>query len=735
MIFLLIAVFFIIGLLFLSLFRICDREDLLLFSFPVGAGLTTLTIFTMEQLGIISIRMETCLLVVGILTTIGLLAVKLTGAMSLRVPARRSSPPGAGTDSGHVPLPARIDLFYLLLLAPLALLHGLFFPIEYWDSFSFGLRAIDFIFRTGHCPTDIGPTVFQFCFAYPFFGVLVPALESVLAGEVAHTLHKILPPLYAAGTFILIYRACRKYLDNDIVSSLSSLLLCCTVEMLVILSVSSAFDIQFNFFCVASVYFLLRCSREGESRAMWLSGVMIGLAYWTNYKGLMFFAVTVAGLFLLRFAPRLFGKASMTNITFGGLARLSTAAFLFFSPHMLRNWILLKNPVYPALPSVLGGAGMTPWAVRYLLSYHFSRGLTDIIPALDIFNHGFCILIFFILALAGKKLWKSRERLLVATIALIYWAAWFTMMRIEDVDVGHYLMPAILLASMLGGEGLATIFRGEARRTLLWGIAACLAGWWWFQFRLESRILGYVYLHRGYHFLPPLNPLAMDWATPRSWLRIVEAVVFDFFEIIIGLALLLAHLSRGKNISRYFIKLPCARGKSSRLRLSSILLFISTGLFLSLPLSQIGIPVILRIEKAVKVPGYPLVQGVYPRWIEPEGEWMLDNLPEDSLLYSFSNRLYIIPRKIFPALSPELEPFYEEGTGIDEALEILRSFGITHIYLNSIYNNYPLWGKSVIFEKLGEPRYFTLLYESENIWEVRKIRIYKINYGRGKRFP
>ena len=729
MIFLLIAVFFLIGLLFLALFRICDREDLLIFSFPVGAGLTTLAVFALEQLGIISIRRGTCLLVMGVLTTIGLLAVKLTRTMSLRVPARKSSPPGAGTDSGRVPLPARIDLFYLLLLAPLALLHGFFFPIEYWDSFSFGLRAIDFIFRTGHCPTDIGPTVFQFCFAYPLFGVLVPALESVLAGEVAHTLHKILPPLYATGTFILIYRACRKYLDNDIVSSLSSLLLCCTVEMFVILSVSSAFDMQFNFFCVASVYFLLRCSREGESRAMWLSGAMIGLAYWTNYKGLMFFAVTFAGLFLLRFAPRLFGKTSITNITFGGLARLSTAAFLFFSPHMLRNWILLKNPVYPALPSVLGGAGMTPWTVRYLLSYHFSRGLTDIIPALDIFNHGFCVLVFFVLALAAKKLWKKRERLLVATIALLYWAAWFTMMRIEDVDVVHYLMPAILLAAMLGGEGLATIFRGEARRKLLWGIAACLAGWWWFQFRLESRILGYVYLHRGYHFLPPLNPLAMDWGSWRTWLRIAEAAAFDFHELIIALALLLAYFSRGGKIARYYLKVPRLRGGNVRLRLSPALLFLSTGLFLSLPLSQIGIPIVLHLDKAARIPGFPLVRDISPRWVRPEGKWMIENLPEDSLLYSFHNRLYIIPRKIFPALSPKLKTIYEEATSIEEALEILRSFGITHIYLNSIYSNYPLWGKSIIFDKIKDGRYFTLLYEGENIWEARKIWIYRINYN------
>ena len=730
MLFLLIIGFFLIGLVFLSLFRICDREDLLILSFPVGSGLTTLVIFTLEQIGLITIQRGTCFLVIGVLLAIEVLAVKLADSGGLRVLARKSKLPAPGIDSSRVPLQAKISLFYLLLLVPLALLHGIMLPISNWDSFGFWLMATEYIFKTGHLPMEVGPSVFHFGPAYPLFALMVPAIEAVILGHFTHYLYKALPPLYVMGTFILIYRACRKYLDKDILSSLGALLLCCTVEILIMVATLSSFDTQFIFFCMGAVYFVLRYSKEKERRALWLSGVFIGLAYWTNYKGLTFYFVTATSILLLRLLPRLFKKPPMTNISLGGLACLSVGALLISSPHMLRNWILVNNPIYPALPTVLGGKGMTPWAIEYLLSYHFPRGITDIIPALDIFNHGFCVLIFLILSLAGRDMWRKKENILIASMAIIYWLVWFTTLRLEDIDVTHYLLPAILLGAMLGGEPLARILKGEAPRSILWTVVGLLSAWWWFQFRLESRIMGYVYLHRAYHFFPPLNPLTMNWGTWKSWLSVTEAVIFDFFEIIISMGLLLAYFSRGKNISHYNLAICLRKGKSFRLGLAPVILFVSTGLFLSMPLSQIGIPLIFHVDRAKRYPDYSIVEDIRPRWIVPEGEWMINNLPQDSLLYSFNNRTYIIPRKIFPALSLELRPLYDEGTGIEKALEILKNFGITHIYLNSIYDNYPLWGKSIIFDKLNDQRYFTLLYEGENIWEVRKIWIYKINYDR-----
>ena len=703
---------FVSGFFFLVLLGSDNREENILFSFPLGSGIVTLLIFVCEQAGIIDISKTSIFLAIAVIVCVELLLSRLA-RIPLLSPSKRmvtSRNFRQVSRSWRAQSPSdKIKLSLLILLGILLLTRCAMLPMTSWDS-AFHLNTIAMIVQSGHIPSNISPDVMELTNAFPFFPVLVNACEDILVGYPSHWLHKLLTPLYAIGIFFLLYRIARKYLEMDVAAAFCSLILLCTCGMFVHSASGSSFDTQFNFFCIGALYFLLKSLKDGSKGSFWLAGVFMGLAYWTNYKGLVFLFCVLTNLVLWLIINSRTRRYKPFPISWGGVARVAGGAFALMLPHMVRNWLLCGNPVYPSLHTIFGGTGINEWSVHNLLSYHFPRSPLDIIPALDLFNSAFCVFIFFIIAVfyfIRKR--RTIEQSFVAGIVILYWLVWFISMRVEDVDVTHYLMPAIIIAALLGGEHLSRLLRGEMPRRTLFIIIIGLALWWWFQFRLESAALGYVYLHRAYHWLPGLDVHSMDWGSWRAWFKTGDVFVFDFYELLLIPAFLLPFIANKRSISG----------------VPNVLLCISLCLILSMPFNTIVSPFINHVDRAMQDTSYSLVEDIHPRWIQPEGPWMIDNLPENAVLYSFNNRLYIIPRRIFSALSTKLKRIYED-IDIEEAIAVLRQHGITHIYLSSIYDNYPLWGKSVIFEKLDDQRYFTLLYNGENRWEARKVWIYEI---------
>ena len=103
----------------------------------------------------------------------------------------------------------------------------------------------------------------------------------------------------------------------------------------------------------------------------------------------------------------------------------------------------------------------------------------------------------------------------------------------------------------------------------------------------------------------------------------------------------------------------------------------------------------------------------------PEGDF-INTLPNNSILFTFEDRRYIVPRKIITADHPLFKELYNEDTSLDYAIKIFKLNNITHIYNNGVFDHHPLFTKSVINKNLKNEDVFELVYKYD------KTEIYRI---------
>ncbi len=126
------------------------------------------------------------------------------------------------------------------------------------------------------------------------------------------------------------------------------------VPMVMAMAPTAYVDFGFTFYGMISLYFLLRGMEEKQLKLLWLSSVLLGLAFCTKYSAVYFYGIFI--LFLLH--GRLRG-AKPCFITLPFLLAYASLPVVFLAPYFLKNWIFTGNPVYPFLYSVFGGKGMT----------------------------------------------------------------------------------------------------------------------------------------------------------------------------------------------------------------------------------------------------------------------------------------------------------------------------------------------------------------------------------------
>ncbi len=198
---------------------------------------------------------------------------------------------------------------------------------------------------------------------------------------------------FALATALLIYFYLRKRTSSSY--GMLGVLIFLSIPVIVKLSISAYVDLGLIFFSWASIYYIFKWARSTQSpKYLILSGIFCGLGLGTKYNGLIV-------LFLLTIiVPVIYVRANCQHV-----ARMRNAVgysmlFLFiaamvFSPWMIRNYHLKKNPIYPLYHNVISresnssdvtNLSMKPWLQRKLI-YKESALETALIP-LRIFFQG-----------------------------------------------------------------------------------------------------------------------------------------------------------------------------------------------------------------------------------------------------------------------------------------------------------------------------------------------------------
>jgi hypothetical protein len=232
---------------------------------------------------------------------------------------------------------------------------------------------------------------------------------------------------------------------------------------------------------VMLVYWLEEVIATGrvEYSLLLLAGICIGLDIGVKYTALEY----VPGLALLLLIGIWMGIRSVYSlperltVTAQAVLVVVGAASLVFAPWALRDWLLLGNPVYPALANIFGAPLWNSVRDQTLeATFHSFGPKVGWVPhlhlyALDLFVHpgrygegwaaptgqmGLAVVLAIpFLALAVRPAWRARagiehnQALLIGALALTGLLA-FGVWTFSGALVARYALPALMLTTVLG---------------------------------------------------------------------------------------------------------------------------------------------------------------------------------------------------------------------------------------------------------------------------------------------
>jgi 4-amino-4-deoxy-L-arabinose transferase-like glycosyltransferase len=546
-----------------------------------------------------------------------------------------------------LPEKERFIILIISLVFLVMLIHNYLVPIDNYDSLTYHLPLAKKIFIEKSLPEYASPSYSEVNYAYPPAIFLFYASTYVANGGVTLIFPKLLPWLFGLLCILLVYKISR-LMERDRKESLISILLCLATPAIIYLIVNENTDIYFAFFFLSSLYFLLLFFRERSSRYLYLASVMLALSYWTKYFGL----VAILSVFL---AIIYFKVSRKTDISLREIAVFVIITGLIIAPHLVRNFIVLGNPVYPYLGNILGGEMINDWSLRYVSSF-YSPTIFNIVSLKAFFSVEYALAIILLISFLFYRKNDSEKFVLFCSAA--YFAIAFIFLNSERSNFARIILSPLILFSLLGARVFNDMLKGNQKRVFFATLAIAV-------------------LYLSYELYAALYQKQMDLEKLYIFLK--------YFTIIFGLVLMsvLMLIAKKKNIGWLIIAV---------IFLPS--LFMISG----------GFADAFLVKK-------DFLADVSPKFVSG-GEWMAQNLPQNSKILTFEGRIYLFPKSTFPADSPLLERIYENIT-IKEAVGILKHYNITHVYpLGG--EEHPLYNLSVAYNSLNDTDYFTLLYSDDS---------------------
>lgn len=173
----------------------------------------------------------------------------------------------------------------------------------------------------------------------PLYHIAIAAVYSIFSifwGNIANSAPKFIPPFFGILSLAFSFLTIRKLLNSR--TAFYSILFMAFVPIFIDYSVLSYAESILVFFVVLSVYLLI-------NNKIALSGIAAGLSILAKYNGVFILPILIYILYK-RNDKKAFLKKSMV---------LASFCILIAMPWLIRNWILLGNPIWPFLNFIFSG--------------------------------------------------------------------------------------------------------------------------------------------------------------------------------------------------------------------------------------------------------------------------------------------------------------------------------------------------------------------------------------------
>ncbi len=171
---------------------------------------------------------------------------------------------------------------------------------------------------------------------YHMIAAGVYSLSNLISSDFADFAAKFVSPVFSVLALIFSFLTIRKLFNSKI--AFYSTVFLASIPIFLDYSIFSYVESTLTFFVVLSIYFMV-------SGKIALSGIAAGLSILTKYNGAFVLPVLVFILYKKQGKNRFYKNAAIVI----GLS------LLIASPWLLRNWVLLGNPIWPFLNFAFNG--------------------------------------------------------------------------------------------------------------------------------------------------------------------------------------------------------------------------------------------------------------------------------------------------------------------------------------------------------------------------------------------
>ncbi|MEM2144831.1 MAG: glycosyltransferase family 39 protein [Candidatus Jordarchaeaceae archaeon] len=202
--------------------------------------------------------------------------------------------------------------------------------------------------------------------------------------------------------------------------------------------------IAWSFYVTASCLYMIRCIEEQTQYSSLLFGLCTGAAMLSTYLSLISVAASLLSIIILH-------RVSKLRLKRFGIGLI--VSFIIIFPWLMRNYILLGNPVYPWFYQILGGKGINPDIVRLVPQPKYP--LEDLfidrtLVAMGNEDLGYTLLIFGLIGSFYLISRKGKKLLLIGLLTLQSFTLFLASMNIYYGYERYLLMVAPLLAVSAG---------------------------------------------------------------------------------------------------------------------------------------------------------------------------------------------------------------------------------------------------------------------------------------------
>jgi 4-amino-4-deoxy-L-arabinose transferase-like glycosyltransferase len=221
--------------------------------------------------------------------------------------------------------------------------------------------------------------------------------------------------------------------------------------------------VAWSFYIAASCFYLVKCLQEKTWYASFAFGLSLGAALLSTYLSFIF----VASLLTVLLAGVLVRKIRKRALVFEHKFLIIglVIAFAIILPWLIRNYVLLGNPVYPWFYELFGGKGIDVALIRTVpqIKYTLYQLLTDnTLFALANEDIGYTLLFFGLIG-AMYLVWrKEKASAYVGWLTVTFFMIFLGFMSLYYGYERYLLMAAPLLA-VSAGHLLYKIFSSKKR--------------------------------------------------------------------------------------------------------------------------------------------------------------------------------------------------------------------------------------------------------------------------------